>query len=307
MRQQKSCGLQLQFIFGIISIKKRKGGADLAKNQLVAPVVKWVGGKRQLLGEILPLLPQHFTTYCEPFLGGGAVLFALQPSKAIVNDLNGDLMAVYETIRDDVDPLILDLKKHENASAYFYTIRDLDRNKEAYQALSKVERASRLIYLNKTCFNGLFRVNSSGEFNSPFGHYKNPNIVNEPVLRAVNKYFASSNITFCNEDFAVTLDRVGKGGFVYLDPPYDPVSDTANFTGYNRGGFDRNEQIRLKECCDALTRRGIKFLLSNSATPFIQELYQDYTISIVQAKRSINSDGTKRGAIEEVLIRNYGT
>ena len=237
----------------------------MAKNKLVAPVVKWVGGKRQLLDEITPLLPKRITSYCEPFLGGGAVLFSIQPSK------------------------------------------DLDRDKEAYQAMSKVERASRLIYLNKTCFNGLFRVNSSGEFNSPFGHYKNPNIVNEPVLRAVSKYFSSGNITFCNEDFAVTLSRVGKGGFVYLDPPYDPVSDTASFTGYNKGGFDRNEQIRLKQCCDELTQRGIKFMLSNSATEFIKELYKDYNISIVQAKRAINSDASKRGSVEEVLIRNYGT
>lgn len=239
-------------------------------------------------------------------MGGGAVLFSIQPSKAIVNDLNGDLIAVYETIRDNVESLIESLKKHENTSEYFYAIRDMDRNKDVYQAMSKVERASRLIYLNKTCFNGLFRVNSAGEFNSPFGHYKNPNIVNEPVLRAVSKYLSSSKITFCNEDFAVTLERIGRGGFVYLDPPYDPVSDTANFTGYNKGGFDRNEQIRLKECCDELTRRGIKFMLSNSATDFIKELYKEYDISIVQAKRAINSDSSKRGAIEEVLIRNYG-
>ncbi|MCI6219891.1 MAG: DNA adenine methylase [Subdoligranulum sp.] len=278
----------------------------MAKNKLVAPVVKWVGGKRQLLSEISPLLPKRITSYCEPFLGGGAVLFSIQPSKAIVNDLNSDLITVYEVIRDDVEELIDNLKKHENSSEYFYTIRDMDRNKETYAAMSKVERASRLIYLNKTCFNGLFRVNSSGEFNSPFGHYKNPNIVNEPVLRAVNKYFSSSNITFCNEDFAVTLGRISKGSFVYLDPPYDPVSDTANFTGYNRGGFDRNEQIRLKQCCDELTQRGVKFMLSNSATTFIKELYKDYDISIVQAKRAINSDASKRGAIEEVLIRNYG-
>lgn len=284
----------------------KQGGVGMAKNKLVAPVVKWVGGKRQLLDEIRPLLPKRITSYCEPFLGGGAVLFSIQPSKAIVNDLNGDLIAVYETIRDNVESLIESLKKHENTSEYFYAIRDMDRNKDVYQAMSKVERASRLIYLNKTCFNGLFRVNSAGEFNSPFGHYKNPNIVNEPVLRAVSKYLSSSKITFCNEDFAVTLERIGRGGFVYLDPPYDPVSDTANFTGYNKGGFDRNEQIRLKECCDELTRRGIKFMLSNSATDFIKELYKEYDISIVQAKRAINSDSSKRGAIEEVLIRNYG-
>ncbi len=171
------------------------------ENKLVAPVVKWVGGKRQLLDEITPLFPKRIASYCEPFLGGGAVLFSIRPSKAIVNDLNGDLVAVYETIRDDLESLLEDLKKHENTSEYFYALRGIDRDKEAYQAMTKVERASRLIYLNKTCFNGLFRVNSSGEFNSPFGRYKNPNIVNEPVLRAVSKYFASSNITFYSEDF----------------------------------------------------------------------------------------------------------
>ncbi len=278
----------------------------MAKYKLVAPVVKWVGGKRQLLDEITPMLPKRITSYCEPFLGGGAVLFSVQPSKAIVNDLNSDLITVYRVIRDDVESLIESLKKHENTSEYFYAIRDLDRDKAGYQALSQVEKASRTIYLNKTCFNGLFRVNSSGEFNSPFGHYKNPNIVNEPVLRAVNKYFNTKNIVFYNEDFAETLNRVGKGGFVYLDPPYDPVSDTASFTGYSKGGFDRNEQIRLKCCCDELSKRNVKFLLSNSATEFIKDLYQDYKVVIVKAKRAINSDATKRGAIEEVLVRNYG-
>ena len=239
------------------------------KNRLVIPVVKWVGGKRQLLDEITPLLPRRITSYCEPFLGGGAVLFSIQPSKAIINDINEDLMLVYEVIRDDVEGLIKSLEQYENTSEYFYKIRDIDRDKEFYHSMSKVERASRLIYLNKTCFNGLFRVNSSGEFNSPFGYYKNPNIVNAPVLRAVNKYFNANKIQIYNEDFEETLKRVNKGGFVYLDPPYDPVSDTANFTGYNKGGFNRKEQERLKECCDELTRRGVKFMLSNSATAFI--------------------------------------
>ncbi len=279
----------------------------MAKNKLVVPVVKWVGGKRQLLDEITPLLPKRINTYCEPFLGGGAVLFSIQPSRAIVNDLNKELITVYEVIRDDVESLIESLKKHENTSDYFYAIRDMDRNKDSYKLLSKVERASRLLYLNKTCFNGLFRVNSSGEFNSPFGHYKNPNIVNEPVLRAVSKYFNSKNIIFYSGDFYKTIENIGRGTFVYLDPPYDPVSDTANFTGYNKGGFDRKEQLRLKEYCDELTRQGIKFLLSNSATEFIKSLYSEYDIHIVQAKRSINSNGSKRGAVDEVLIRNYGT
>lgn len=282
------------------------GVSAIAKNKLAAPVVKWVGGKRQLLDEIAPRLPKRITTYCEPFLGGGAVLFSLQPRNAIVNDLNADLMLVYEVIRDDVELLIAALEQHENTAEYFYNIRDLDRDKNAYREMSAVERASRIIYLNKTCYNGLFRVNASGEFNSPFGHYKNPNIVNAPVLRAVSKYLTANNIQLLHIDFEEVLQRVPRGGFIYLDPPYDPVSDTASFTGYNRGGFGREEQERLKRCCDELAARGVRFLLSNSATSFIKELYTGYTVEIVHAKRAINSDASKRGAVEEVLIRNYG-
>ena len=272
-----------------------------------APVVKWVGGKRQLLPQILPLIPKRMTAYCEPFLGGGAVLFALQPKRALVNDLNQDLITVYRVIKENADALIEHLSRHENTPEYFYRIRDLDRDKAAYAALSDVEKASRLLYLNKTCYNGLFRVNASGAFNSPYGHYRRPNIVNEQTIRGVSRYFNSCDITFFSGDFAAVLEQVPKGGFVYLDPPYDPVSDTASFTGYNKGGFGREEQVRLKECCDALTARGVKFLLSNSATPFIRELYGSYRVSLVQARRAVNSVASRRGAIEEVLVRNYGT
>ena len=283
------------------------GVSTIAKNKLAAPVVKWVGGKRQLLEEITQRLPKRITTYCEPFLGGGAVLFSLQPKNAIVNDLNADLMLVYEVIRDNVELLIASLEKHENTVEYFYNIRDLDRDKDAYRKISVVDRASRIIYLNKTCYNGLFRVNSSGEFNSPFGHYKNPNIVNAPVLRAVSKYLIANNIQLLHMDFEEVLRQLPRGAFVYLDPPYDPVSDTASFTGYNRGGFGREEQERLKRFFDELNARGVRFLLSNSATLFIRNLYTGYTVETVHAKRAINSDASKRGAVEEVLIRNYGT
>ena len=276
------------------------------KNKLVAPVVKWVGGKRQLMSEIEPLFPKRYTTYCEPFVGGGADLFSKHPRHAIVNDLNKDLITTYLVIRDDVRTLIELLKQYENTADYFYKVRDLDRDKEQYSQLSSVEKAARLLYLNKTCYNGLFRVNSSGEFNSPFGNYKNPNIVNEPVLLAVNKYFCNNDIAFYSEDFASTLKRIKRGAFVYLDPPYDPVSDTSSFTGYNKGGFDRKEQIRLKNCCDELSANGIKFMLSNSSTDFIKELYNNYNITTVNANRAINSNGQKRGKVEEVIIRNYG-
>ena len=277
----------------------------MRKNVLVAPVVKWVGGKRQLIDDLTPLFPKKITAYCEPFVGGGAVLFSLQPKIAYVNDINAELINIYEVIRDDVDALIAALSEHKNEEKYFYSIRDWDRDSETYLQRSKVQRAARIIYLNKTCYNGLFRVNNAGEFNAPYGHYKKPNIVSAPTLRAVSNYFQSAQLTFTNTDYAEVLSTVPKGTFVYLDPPYDPVSDTANFTGYTRGGFDRTEQVRLRECCDELTRRKIKFMLSNSATEFIREQYADYDITPVRAKRAINSNASKRGHVDEVVIRNY--
>lgn len=275
------------------------------KNPLVSPVVKWVGGKRQLLKDIREHVPKKFDYYCEPFVGGGAVFFDLQPKKAIINDLNTELMNVYEVIGNNIDELILDLKKHKNEPEYFYEMRGLDRDKKIYDNLSSVEKASRILYLNKTCYNGLFRVNNAGEFNTPFGRYKNPNIVNETTLRAVHLYFKESDITFYKRDYERVLKSLKKRTFVYLDPPYDPLSDTSSFTGYNKGRFDKKEQERLKECCDSLNERGINFLLSNSATKFIKELYNDYKIQTVQAKRSINSVSNKRGQIDEILVKNY--
>lgn len=278
----------------------------MRKNRLVAPVVKWVGGKRQLLDDLTPLFPKTVSSYCEPFLGGGAVLFELQPNIAKVNDINTDLIQMYEVIRDDVNALIVELENHPNEEEHFYEVRDWDRDKEKYDRLTKVQRAARIIYLNKTCYNGLFRVNNAGEFNTPFGRYKNPNIVNAPTLRAVSDYFQNAKVEFSNRDYKDVLSEVKKGTFVYLDPPYDPVSDTANFTGYAKGGFGREQQIQLKKCCDDLDRRGIRFMLSNSATPFIQAEYSKYNITIVKAKRTINSNALKRGQVDEVVVRNYG-
>lgn len=274
-------------------------------NKDVSPVVKWVGGKRQLLPEIRKYIPEKFTIYYEPFVGGGAVLFDIQPKRAVINDVNFELMNLYEVIRDNVDLLIEDLKKHKNEKEYFYEIRELDRDKEKYSQLTKVERASRLLYLNKTCYNGLYRVNQAGQFNTPFGNYKNPNIINEKVIRAVSDYFNWADITFKCCDFEESVKGIGKGAFVYFDPPYDPVSESANFTEYSKDGFTKEDQIRLKKLCDRLNDKGIKFLLSNSATEFIIDLYKDYKIEIIQARRSINSDGRKRGEVDEVLVRNY--
>lgn len=277
----------------------------MGRRKMVLPVVKWVGGKRQLLELLGPLFPKRVTSYCEPFVGGGAVLFRLQPKEAVVNDINGELISMYEVIRDNVEGLIAELEGHINEPEHFYAVRNWDRDHEYYAGLTNVQRAARIIYLNKTCYNGLFRVNNAGEFNSPFGHYVNPNIVNAPVLRAVSAYFSSNKITFTSQDYAAVLEAVPKGTFVYLDPPYDPVSNTSNFTGYSRGGFNRDEQIRLRQCCDALDKRGIRFMLSNSATEFIQEQYASYNITVVQAKRAVNSNARRRGEVDEVVVRNY--
>jgi len=277
----------------------------MKKNKLVTPVLKWVGGKRQLLDTLTPLLPKRVTTYCEPFVGGGAMLFHMQPKIAFVNDINSDLIHVYTVIKNDVESLITALAEYKNEADFFYSVRDWDRDKAKYKSLTDIERAARIIYLNKTCYNGLYRVNNAGEFNSPFGSYKNPNIINAPVLRAVSSYFNSATIYFSSTDYAEVLSSLPKGTFVYLDPPYDPLSTTSNFTGYSRGGFTQDDQIRLRECCDELTKRGIKFMLSNSSTPFIREQYAAYNITIVQAKRAINSVASKRGDVDEVVVRNY--
>jgi DNA adenine methylase len=277
----------------------------MKKNNLPAPVVKWVGGKRQILDKISKHIPKDITAYYEPFVGGGAVLFNVQPNQAVINDINSELINLYQVIKDNVGDLIEDLKKHVNNKEYFYQIRELDRNEKKYGLLTATERASRIIYLNKTCYNGLFRVNSSGEFNTPFGNYKNPNIVNEETLKAVSKYFNKANITFYNKDYDDVLKGAEKGAFVYLDPPYDPVSNTASFTNYDKCCFDRNEQMRLKDACDRLDNKGVRFLLSNSATEFILELYKNYKLEIIQANRLINSNPNKRGKIDEVLVRNF--
>ena len=276
------------------------------QNKLVQPVLKWAGGKRQLLPEIIKYMPSKgIKTYYEPFLGGGAVLLHTQPKKAIVNDTNSQLINVYSIIRDKVEELIKDLSKHKNEEDYFYKVREMDRTGEL-EEMSDVQKASRIIYLNKTCFNGLFRVNSRGEFNTPFGRYKNPNIVNEIILRAVSNYFNNNNtVKFLNVDFEESLRGIRKESFVYFDPPYYPISDSSSFTGYTLDGFSKDDQIRLKKASDRLNEKGVKFLLSNSSTPFILDLYKDYNIEIVRANRSINSVGDRRGEISEVLVSNY--
>lgn len=264
-------------------------------NKLVGPFLKWVGGKRQLMPSIVEHLPKNIYSYkyIEPFIGGGAVLFHLQPKNAVINDFNIELINVYEVIKNNLDELVADLKKHKNTPEYFYEIRSLDRSAD-FNKLTSIQRASRIIYLNKTCFNGLYRVNNAGEFNAPFGHYKNPNIVNEPTLKAVHKFLNTNNVEIKKGDYSEVLKMADEKCFVYLDPPYHPISENSNFTGYVQGGWNVHNQIDLRKACDELNSKGIKFLLSNSSADFIKEQYEDYKINIVKANRAINSDGTNR-------------
>lgn len=282
----------------------KKAAEEGKKNTQPQPFLKWAGGKRQLLPVIRTYLPSSFKTYYEPFVGAGAVLFDLQPQQAVINDINEELINCYRVIKESPEALLADIRKHRNEKDYFYAVRSLDRSAD-YKALSEVERASRIIYLNKSCYNGLYRVNSKGEFNTPFGKYKNPQYVQEETILAVSRYLNRNQVEISNKSFDVVVEPAGKHDFVYFDPPYDPVSQTASFTSYSLSPFGRAEQLRLKETTDNLSRRGCKVMLSNSATEYITELYKDYNTIRVPASRSINSVASSRGKIDELLILNY--
>lgn len=266
------------------------------------PIVKWVGGKRQLMFELLKNMPKSYNRYFEPFIGGGALFFELQPENAYISDMNEELINLYSVVRDSVYELIADLNKHEVSKAYFLEIRNLDRTDE-YKNLSNVQRASRFIYLNRTCFNGLYRVNSRGQFNVPFGNYKNPRIVDENNLRNCSELLKNTEIKCA--DFSEILTKVKKGDFVYLDPPYVPLNETSSFTSYTKDGFDMDMQFKLREVCDELDSMGVMFMLSNSDTKFVNELYSNYEIKKVFASRAVNANAEGRGKITEVLVRNY--
>lgn len=270
------------------------------------PFLKWAGGKRQLLPELRKHVPKTFRHYYEPFIGAGALLFDLLPQQAVINDMNAELMNCYRVVRDNVDELLTVLHKHQirHCPDYYYTVREWDR-KPSYRRRLPVNRAARLIYLNRTCYNGLFRVNSQGQFNVPCGRYKNPPIVNENVLREVNAYLRKSRLEIRHGDFSQAVKEAGKEDFVYLDPPYDPLSETASFTAYAAKGFDREEQRRLHEVFCELDARGCKVLLSNARTPFIENLYKAYRIKHIKALRHINSNPKGRTGAGEVLVKNY--
>lgn len=269
------------------------------------PPLKWAGGKRQLIHEIIKRIPDDHRRYYEPFFGGGAVFFEISPSDAILNDFNSELINFYTVLRHQPHELVSILRTYINDEESFYKIRNLDRDKVTFDKLSNVERAARTYYLNRTCYNGLYRVNRNGEFNTPFGKYKNTDFVNEEDILRASELLSSNNVRLLTGDFSEAVASATAGDFVYLDPPYDDLGNDTSFASYTKVGFDRDEQIRLKETCDKLNDKGVKFLLSNSATPFILDLYSKYNVEIVKARRSINSKASGRGVIDEVLVSNY--
>ncbi|MEG4532940.1 DNA adenine methylase [Microcoleus sp. D2_18a_D3] len=282
---------------------------------LPRPFLKWAGGKTRLIGQYQPYFPEKFTTYYEPFLGGGAVFFYLAQQhpglQAVLTDINPELINAYRCVRDKVEELILLLEEHhlEHTKAnkdYYYWVRS-----RSYK--TDTEKAARLIYLNKTCYNGLYRENSKGEFNVPIGRYKNPNICQADLLRSVSSLLAPAQIEV--RKFDEILDfATSSEDFVYFDPPYYPISATSNFTTYSRDNFKESEQLKLRDIFAQLAERGVKVMLSNSNCDFIEKIYSDPQLfpnkSLpklieISASRGINSNSFKRGKIKELLIRSF--
>ncbi len=273
------------------------------------PFVKWAGGKRQLIPILNENLPENFGTYYEPFIGGGALLFHIltdrNDQKCSISDLNSDLVLAYTTIRNRIDDLILSLKNHEknyhkDSKSYYYSVRESNPR-------SEIEKTSRLLFLNRTCFNGLYRVNSKGKFNVPLGRYSNPNIVNEDNLRSVSNILQTTQVSIKCRDFEAVLRDVKKGDLVYFDPPYQPVSNTANFTSYTNKDFTDKDLERLADLCNRLDSKGCKVLLSNSDSKQVSDIFSEkpWKVNRIQANRSINSNSKKRTGHFELLIKNY--
>lgn len=272
------------------------------------PFVKWAGGKTQLLENIKTLLPKEFNHYFEPFVGGGALFFDIAPKSATINDSNEELMIGYKCFNSNrnykkiIERLNFYSKTH--SELMYYAVREMDR-KEQFLTLPNYERAARLIYLNKSCFNGLYRVNSEGFFNVPFGKKEKVNCYDRENFDEIRNYFSTSNIRVLNCDFEVAVKNAKKGDFVYFDPPYDTWDNKDSFTSYAKSPFGKAEQVRLADCFKKLSEKGVYVMLSNHNTEFIQNLYKDFNLHVVEARRNINSNGKGRGTVEEVIITNY--
>lgn len=276
------------------------------------PFVKWAGGKTQLLEQFEDLFPKKFNNYVEPMVGGGAVFFHLLgtgrlKSNSFLIDNNTELMNCYHIIQENVEELIAELTRleeeyNQNPEDFFYEVRKWDRQ-VGFNQRPAAQRAARTIFLNKTCYNGLYRVNSKGQFNTPFGRYKNPTICDEENLRAVSSILQDT--TLLTDDFEHCLDIASTNDFVYFDPPYHPLNKTAKFTSYTKEDFGEDDQIRLRDTFAEIAEKGCQVMLSNSDTEFVRDLFGDFRIHTVYAKRHINSNPNNRGEITEVVVTNY--
>lgn len=272
------------------------------------PFVKWAGGKTQLLDRIISLMPTSFNSYFEPFVGGGALLFKLQPKSAFINDANSELISAYECFKSDesFDQLIQKLNEHQmlHSEEFYMQIRSLDRQDDWSKA-SIVDKAARMIYLNKACYNGLYRVNSKGFFNVPSGKKKTVNCYSLENFNGIRNFFKNAEITITNLDFEKAVQQAEADDFIYFDPPYDTWDDKDSFTSYDKEGFGKKDQKRLADVFKRMDSKGAFVMLSNHNTKYIRELYDGFNIHIVNAKRMINSKADGRGDVEEVLITNY--
>jgi len=265
--------------------------------------MKWVGGKTQLLEQLISRIPEDIGTYYEPFIGGGALFFALKPEKAVLGDYNSELIGTYQAVRDRLPELVEILEGHYYEKNYFYSVRSMDPS-----TLSPTQAAARTIYLNRTGFNGLYRVNSKGQFNVPFGRYSNPLICDHRNLEACSSLLHRADLR--QGSYEHVLASAQSGDFTYLDPPYVPLSKTSNFTGYIPGGFGADDQEKLAQLLVDLDRRGVRFMLSNAGSDASRALYKDLPIKnlrieTVQARRSVNSRTSGRGKVDEILVLNY--
>jgi DNA adenine methylase len=273
------------------------------KRAVPRPFMKWVGGKTQLLEQLVSRIPEDIGTYYEPFIGGGALFFALKPSKAVLGDYNSELIGTYKAVRDCLPELVEILEGHYYEKNYFYSVRSLDP-----KTLSPTQAAARTIYLNRTGFNGLYRVNSKGQFNVPFGRYSNPLICDHHNLEACSSLLHQADLR--QGSYEQVLASAQNGDFAYLDPPYVPLSKTSNFTGYIPGGFGTEDQEKLAQLLVDLDSRGVRFMLSNAGSEASRALYKDLPIDglrieTVQARRSVNSRTSGRGKVDEILVLNY--
>ncbi len=306
--EQGKVNVTLETIERLSQALQIKTSLLLEETKALRPFVKWAGGKTQLLDRLHAYMPETYNNYFEPFIGGGSFFLNIAPKKATINDFNAELVCAYKCFQNDelFESLKSELKKHEanHSEEYYYQIRSMDKE-EGFLSLPIYVRAARMIYLNKSCFNGLYRVNSKGYFNVPSGRKKNVVTFDEENFDSLREFFRNNDITILNGDFEDAVKNAKAGDFVYFDPPYDVIENKNSFTSYAKNDFGKDEQIRLARLYKKLSDKGVFVMLSNHNTAFINELYKDFNIHVVNAKRMINSKADGRGDVEEVIITNY--